>query len=83
MHAQHVERVTLKRLMPDAGAVLSQATSTLTIKEPAFQDIVILYRRKVADAPAQNEHDALHEDYDKVSVCRLGLNVISRMLSAT
>ncbi|KAK9862890.1 hypothetical protein WJX84_001679 [Apatococcus fuscideae] len=69
-NAKHVERVTLKRLMPDAGAVLSQATSTLTIKEPAFQDIVILYRRKVADAPAQNEHDALHEDYDKEVAAR-------------
>ena len=54
--------------MPDASSVLSLATSTLTIKEPAFQDIVILYRRKVSDAPTHDEHDELHENYDKVCV---------------
>lgn len=64
---QHVERVTLSRLMPDASFVMKKATSTLTIKEPAFQDIVILYRRKVDDAPKQDEHDEVHEKYDKVN----------------
>ena len=78
---QHVERVTLSRLMPDASFVLKKATSTLTIKEPAFQDIVILYRRKVDDAPKQDEHDEVHEKYDKVNqICLLIMLMQMKML---
>ncbi|KAK9827868.1 hypothetical protein WJX74_006810 [Apatococcus lobatus] len=69
-NAKHVERVTLSRLMPDASFVMKKATSTLTIKEPAFQDIVILYRRKVDDAPKHDEHDEVHEKYDKEMAAR-------------
>lgn len=35
--------------MPDAAAVLQNFFKPLDIQEPAFRNVVVLYRRKVAD----------------------------------
>lgn len=42
--AQTVQRQTLRQLMPDTAAVLRNLTKTLQIQEPAFKEVVILYR---------------------------------------
>lgn len=55
---QSVERITLKDLMPNASAVLRQLFKEITIQEPTFRDVVILYRR---DAKSQ-----IHEAKDTV-----------------
>ncbi|CAL8464423.1 g3958 [Coccomyxa elongata] len=49
--AQTVVRQSLRRLMPDAAAVLRNMFATLQIQEPAFKNVVVLYRRKVATSP--------------------------------
>lgn len=49
--AQTVQRQSLRRLMPDAASVLGCMFATLHIQEPAFKDVVVLYRRKVASTP--------------------------------
>lgn len=49
--AQTVQRQSLRRLMPDAASVLRCMFATLHIQEPAFKDVVVLYRRKVASTP--------------------------------
>jgi hypothetical protein len=50
-NAQVVERITLQRLMPDAAHVFQHLGATLQLQEPSFQDLVILYRRKVDTMP--------------------------------
>ncbi len=64
---QVVRRVTLQRLMPDAGSVFSQLFTTLHIQEPCFTDLVILYRKskQVLDRPS-SEKDPLPK-YSKAS----------------
>ena len=64
---QVVRRVTLQRLMPDAGSVFSQLFSTLHIQEPCFTDLVILYRKskQVLERPG-SEKDPL-PNYSKAS----------------
>ncbi len=64
---QVVRRVTLQRLMPDAGSVFSQLFTTLHIQEPCFTDLVILYRKskEVLDRPS-SEKDPLPK-YSKAS----------------
>lgn len=59
-NAKVVRRVTLQRLMPDAGSVFSQLFSTLHIQEPCFTDLVILYRKskQVLERPG-SEKDPL------------------------
>ena len=51
MRLQTVQRQSLRQLMPDAGAVLRSMFATLHIQEPAFKNVVVLYRRKVAATP--------------------------------
>ncbi|KAK9905089.1 hypothetical protein WJX75_009516 [Coccomyxa subellipsoidea] len=49
--AQTVQRQSLRQIMPDAGAVMRNMFKTLHIQEPAFKNVVVLYRRKVAATP--------------------------------
>ena len=48
---QTVQRQSLRQIMPDAGAVMRNMFKTLHIQEPAFKNVVVLYRRKVAATP--------------------------------
>ena len=41
---QTVQRQTLRHLMPNAGAVFENLFKTLEIQEPAFKEVVVLYR---------------------------------------
>ena len=51
---QVARRVTLQRLMPDAGKTFSLLFTKLQIQEPCFTDVVILYRKskQVLDRPS-------------------------------
>ncbi len=48
---QTVQRRSLRSIMPDAAAVFRNLFATLDIQEPAFKNVVVLYRRKIADKP--------------------------------
>ena len=48
---QTVQRRSLRSIMPDAGKVFENFFKTLNIQEPAFKNMVVLYRRKVPDNP--------------------------------
>lgn len=48
---QTVQRRSLRSIMPDAGKVFENFFKTLDIQEPAFKNMVVLYRRKVPDNP--------------------------------
>ena len=48
---QTVQRRSLRSIMPDAGKVFENFFKTLDIQEPAFKNMVVLYRRKVPDKP--------------------------------
>ena len=61
-----VRRVTLKALMPNTKAVFSKLMSTLTIEEPGFQDVVILYRRNTPDNPQPKNEKTPIRDEDPV-----------------
>lgn len=39
-----MQRQTLRHLMPTAGAVLRNLLKPLEIQEPAFKEVVVLYR---------------------------------------
>jgi hypothetical protein len=39
-----VERLTLRRLLPTPGAVLSNLFSKMEIQEPTYKEVVLLYR---------------------------------------
>lgn len=41
---QRVQRQTLRDIMPNAGAVFENLFKTLEITEPAFKEVVVLYR---------------------------------------
>lgn len=52
--------------MPNAAAVFQNFFKPLEIQEPAFKNVVVLYRRKVADKPQRRSeyepiraHDAV------------------------
>ena len=51
MRVQTVQRRSLRSIMPNAGAVFENLFKQLDIEEPAFKNVVVLYRRKVADNP--------------------------------
>ena len=46
-----MQRRSLRSIMPDAGKVFENFFKTLDIQEPAFKNMVVLYRRKVPDKP--------------------------------
>ena len=54
---QVVQRVTLQAIMPDAASVIKNLFKTLTIQEPTFKDVVILYRRKPDAGGGSDEKD--------------------------
>ena len=64
---QVARRITLQRLMPDAGKTFSLLFTKLQIQEPCFSDVVILYRKskQVLDRPSA-EKDTL-PSYGKVT----------------
>jgi hypothetical protein len=49
--SQRVQRRSLRSIMPDASKVFENFFQTLDIQEPAFKNVVVLYRRKVPDNP--------------------------------
>lgn len=51
---QVVQRTTLRQLMPNAAAVLRHLTSSVELREPAFRNVVVIYRRK-GGAPAAGD----------------------------
>ena len=59
--------MTLKALMPTTKAVFNQLFTTLTIEEPGFQDVVILYRRNIPDKPQPKNEKSPIRDEDPVS----------------
>ena len=55
--------MTLKALMPTAKEICSKLLSTLTIEEPGFQDVVIVYRRNTPENPQpKNEKTPIREE---------------------
>ena len=54
---QVVQRVTLQAIMPDAASVIKNIFRTLTIQEPTFKDVVILYRRQPDAGGGSDEKD--------------------------
>jgi hypothetical protein len=44
--AQVVKRTTLRQLMPNAAAVFKHLTSSVQLREPAFRNVVVIYRRR-------------------------------------
>ena len=48
---QTVVRRSLRSIMPDAAKVFENLFKPLEIQEPAFKNVVVLYRRKVPDKP--------------------------------
>ena len=60
MHAQVVQRRSLRSIMPDAKAVFGNFFKQLDIEEPAFKNVVVLYRRKVADKPQRKSRVRAH-----------------------
>ena len=55
--------MTLKALMPNTKEILSKLLTTLTIEEPGFQDVVILYRRNTSGNPQpKNEKTPIREE---------------------
>eukprot|EP00891_Asterochloris_glomerata_P004101 jgi/Astpho2/4101/Aster-01245 len=56
-NAKVVQRVTLQAIMPDAASVIKNLFRTLTIQEPTFKDVVILYRRKPDTGGGSDEKD--------------------------
>ena len=71
---QVARRITLQRLMPDAGKTFSLLFTKLQIQEPCFSDVVILYRKskQVLDRPSA-EKDTL-PSYGKV-ICDMCCSV--------
>ena len=70
MHAQVVQRRSLRSIMPDAKAVFGNFFKQLDIEEPAFKNVVVLYRRKVADKPQRkSEYEPIRE-HNVVSPCQ-------------
>lgn len=51
MCVQTVQRRSLRSIMPDARAVFENFFKQLDIEEPAFKNVVVLYRRRISDAP--------------------------------
>ncbi|KAK9809543.1 hypothetical protein WJX73_000179 [Symbiochloris irregularis] len=62
--AKEVNRITLKSLMPNAGAVFSKLFSTLEIEEPGFKNVVVLYRRVIPDDPTPKNEKSPVKEYD-------------------
>ncbi len=74
--AQTVVRQSLRRLMPDAAAVLRNMFATLQIQEPAFKNVVVLYRRKVAASPQRKSeyepirsHNLVRPSHPLMPIC--------------
>ncbi len=44
--AQVVQRTTLRQLMPNAAAVFKHLASSVQLREPAFRNVVVIYRRR-------------------------------------
>lgn len=68
VHVQTVQRQSLRRLLPDALSVMRNFFTTLRIQEPAFKNVVVLYRRKVADNPQRKSEYEPIRSHDLVSV---------------
>ena len=59
---QTVQRRSLRSIMPTAGAVFENLFKQLDIQEPAFKNVVVLYRRKVPDKPQRkSEYEPIRE----------------------
>ena len=69
---QVVQRVSLRQLMPNVRAVVCNLFKTLEIREPAFKNVVILYRRAVSDKK-KSDYDPVR-DVDKVPFFFLAQN---------
>ena len=50
-----MQRVTLKYLMPDAASVLRLLFKEVTIQEPTFRDVLILFRRDTISMQKKDE----------------------------
>jgi len=62
MRVQTVQRRSLRSIMPDAAAVFQNFFKSLDIQEPAFKNVVVLYRRKVPDHPQRkSEYEPIRE----------------------
>ena len=62
--AQRVRRVTFRHLMPSALSVLRSLPRVLTIEEPAYKDVVVLYRKSVPDKQVRKSEKDPEFDYD-------------------
>ena len=62
--AQRVRRVTFRHLMPSVLSVLGSFPLVLTIEEPAYKDVVVLYRKSVPDKQVRKSEKDPEFDYD-------------------
>lgn len=61
--AQSVRRVTFRHLMPSTASVLKSFPTVLTIEEPAYKDVVVLYRKAVPDKQVRKSEKDPEFDY--------------------
>ena len=62
--AQSVRRVSFRHLMPSALSVLKSLPKVITIEEPAYKDVVVLYRKSVPDKQVRKSEKDPEFDYD-------------------
>ena len=62
--AQSVRRVSFRHLMPSALSVLKSLPKVVTIEEPAYKDVVVLYRKSVPDKQVRKSEKDPEFDYD-------------------
>ena len=67
VHVQLVQRRSLRSIMPNAKAVFENLFKQLDIEEPAFKNVVVLYRRKVSDKPQRKSEYEPIRDHNLVS----------------
>jgi hypothetical protein len=71
---QTVKRRSLRSIMPDAAAVFQNLFKTLEIQEPAFKNVVILYRRMVSDKPERKSEYEPIRAHNTVRSCPLHMH---------
>ena len=62
--AQKVRRVSFRHLMPSTLSVLKSFPKVLTIEEPAYKDVVVLYRKSVPDKQVRKTEKDPEFDFD-------------------
>ena len=74
----------MRSLMPNARKVVENFFKTLSIQEPAFKDVVVLYRRRVPDQPVRkSEYDPIRpHDPVRIIACLVTDSNLSEVLNS-